>query len=108
MPRRLIQLTWMGPKTYIYEKDNLDNVTQTFTPLKDGWGITSNGTALLASDGSSNLYWLDPDSLKLMSTVQACSLAPLHSFVFASVQSRRRTGLRLASELLPTPLLSHG
>jgi hypothetical protein len=30
------------------------------TPLKDGWGLTTDGSLLVASDGSDQLYWLDP------------------------------------------------
>lgn len=39
------------------------------TPLKDGWGITSDGTHLIVGDSSEKLYWLDPDTLEVARTV---------------------------------------
>lgn len=30
------------------------------TPLNDGWGLTTDGNLLVASDGSEQLFWLDP------------------------------------------------
>ena len=35
------------------------------TPLKDGWGITSDGTHLIVGDSSEMLYWLDPNTLEV-------------------------------------------
>lgn len=42
------------------------------TPLKDGWGLAADGALLLASDGSSKLYWLDP--AKNFSTVKSVTV----------------------------------
>lgn len=39
------------------------------TSLKDGWGITSDGTHLIVGDSSETLYWLDPDTLEVARTV---------------------------------------
>ncbi len=33
------------------------------TPLRDGWGITTQDDQLVLSDGSSKLTWLSPDDL---------------------------------------------
>lgn len=30
---------------------------------REGWGLTTNGTDLIMSDGTSTLYFLDPDTL---------------------------------------------
>ena len=60
----------MSNKVYIYQKADLDVRVQAATPLRDGWGITSNGSALIVSDGSADLHWLDPLSLQLLKTVQ--------------------------------------
>lgn len=70
MHRRLIQLTWMSNRVYVYQKADLNSVVPASTPLRDGWGITSNGSAVIVSDGSTHLYWLDPDSLQLLRSVE--------------------------------------
>jgi glutamine cyclotransferase len=33
------------------------------SPLRDGWGLATDGEALIASDGSARLTWLDPATL---------------------------------------------
>ena len=33
---------------------------------RDGWGLTHNEKELIASDGSSNLYFLEPGTLRLL------------------------------------------
>lgn len=40
------------------------------TPLKDGWGITTQGKYMVLSDGSSKLTWVDPtQNFKTVKTV---------------------------------------
>ena len=34
------------------------------TVTNEGWGLTKNGTHLIASDGSEYLYWWDPVTLR--------------------------------------------
>lgn len=38
-------------------------MTELRTPLKDGWGIATDGASLIVSDSSATLYWLDPKTL---------------------------------------------
>jgi glutamine cyclotransferase len=47
----------------LYESDEL--------PLSQGWGLTSDGNSLIASEGSSNLYSLDPSDLFITRRVSA-------------------------------------
>lgn len=35
------------------------------TPLKDGWGVTTDGTHLIVGDSTETLYWLDPKTLEV-------------------------------------------
>ncbi len=55
----LIQLTWQEKTGFIYNKQTLA-LTGNFTYSTQGWGLTYNGSELVMSDGSSNLYFLDP------------------------------------------------
>jgi glutamine cyclotransferase len=34
----------------------------------DGWGLTNDGKSLIASDGSSNLYFYEPSTFRLLKT----------------------------------------
>lgn len=56
---RLYQLTWHAGYGLIYERNSLRK-TGFFHYGGDGWGITADENRLIMSDGSSNLYFLDP------------------------------------------------
>ena len=60
---RIIQLTWLSHKGFVYDKNSFE-LLQNFTYPTEGWGITHNGTHLIMSDGSANLYFLDPETFE--------------------------------------------
>lgn len=55
----LLQLTWEENTGFVYDKTTL-RLTGTFTYPTEGWGIAWDGRQLVMSDGSANLYFLDP------------------------------------------------
>jgi glutamine cyclotransferase len=59
---RLIQLTWQSNIGFVYDIDTFDQ-TGTFSYTGEGWGLTSDGTRLVLSDGSSTLRFLNPETL---------------------------------------------
>ncbi len=60
---RLIQLTWKSRTGFVYDKNSFE-LLRTFTYATEGWGITSDGRRLIMSDGTANLYFLDPESFE--------------------------------------------
>ncbi len=64
----LYVLTWMEEKVFVYDAETLELKSEKDYP-REGWGLTTDGKYLIASDGSSNLYFLDKD-LKLKRYVQ--------------------------------------
>jgi glutamine cyclotransferase len=60
---KIIQLTWISHKGFVYDKNTFDLI-QNFTYPTEGWGITHNGTHLIMSDGTANLYFLDPETFE--------------------------------------------
>lgn len=58
---KVFQLTWRSKKGFIYNKKDLKPIGEFAYPnlLGEGWGLTFDGEHLIASDGSSNLYFLD-------------------------------------------------
>lgn len=57
----LYQLTWQENVAFIYDLESFERIGQ-FSYSMQGWGLTSDGTALILSDGSNKLFWLDPSS----------------------------------------------
>jgi glutamine cyclotransferase len=61
-------LTWDSKVTFAYGVDSLD-YRATWKYPREGWGLTTDGTNLIASDGSSMLYFMDKD-MKFIRKVQ--------------------------------------
>lgn len=51
-------LTWTNRKAFIYDAQTL-KYKSTWKYPREGWGITTDGKQLIASDGSANLYFMD-------------------------------------------------
>jgi glutamine cyclotransferase len=51
-------LTWDSKLAFIYDADSL-KYKSTWKYPREGWGITTDGKQLIASDGSSTLYYMD-------------------------------------------------
>ena len=59
----LVQLTWQNHIGFVYDKVTFD-LRGNFTYPTEGWGLTCNESELIMSDGTSNLYFLDPTTLQ--------------------------------------------
>ena len=60
-------LTWTGRVAFIYDFRTLSYKSTVSYP-RQGWGLTTDGKSLIASDGSSRLYYMTPD-LRVTGTV---------------------------------------
>lgn len=58
---KIIQLTWSTRIGFVYDKNSFELI-RNFTYPTEGWGITHNSTHLIVSDGTANLYFLDPEN----------------------------------------------
>jgi hypothetical protein len=55
------QITWQTPTGFKFSADGSLAPRGSFeTPLRDGWGLTSDGKHLIATDGSDTITWVDP------------------------------------------------
>ena len=55
----LYQLTWQEGIAFVYDLESLENIGH-FSYSTEGWGLTSDGSGLILSDGSNKLSWIDP------------------------------------------------
>ena len=65
---RLYILTWTNRVAFVYSFPELEYVSTVSYP-RQGWGLTTDGESLIASDGSSSLYYMTPD-LRVTKTLQ--------------------------------------
>ena len=92
---KIYQLTWQSHVVNVYDINNIDKPIKTFTWPYEGWGITHTAKDLIISDGTANLYFVNPDNFKIRTTVQVTdNLGPIDAinelelidgFVFANV-----------------------
>ena len=78
---RIYQLTWRGQKAFIYNRADLSPRGEVGYS-GEGWGLTHNSDALIMSDGTAVLRFLDPESFTLRSTLpvtaNGCPLSQLN------------------------------
>lgn len=53
-------LTWQNNVAFVYDAKTL-KYKKSYSYPREGWGLTTDGKSLIASDGSTNLYFLDDD-----------------------------------------------
>lgn len=58
----IYMLTWINGVAFVYDARTLE-YKSTFSYPREGWGLTTDGKSLIASDGTANLYFMD-DSFK--------------------------------------------
>lgn len=58
MDGELFVLTWESRVAFVYDAETLEYKSSWKYP-REGWGITTDGRQLIASDGSANLYFMD-------------------------------------------------
>lgn len=66
---KLYILTWKENRVLVYDIKDFKPLSTLFNP-NEGWGLTTDGKQLIATDGSSNLYFYDPSTFTLNSKVE--------------------------------------
>ncbi len=64
---KLYQASWRSHVIFVY--DTQLRLLKTLPLRGEGWGLTTNGSALILSDGSNQLHFLDPDTGALQRTL---------------------------------------
>jgi glutaminyl-peptide cyclotransferase len=92
---KIYQLTWESNIVYVYDVKNISKPIKTFKWPYQGWGITHSDTELIISDGTSTLYFVNPDDFRLKSTIgvtdnsgpvsQLNELEHIDGFVYANI-----------------------
>ncbi len=66
--QQLYLLTWQEKQLHIYDPETL-TLQKNLRYRDEGWGITSDGTYLITSNGSDRITFRDPDTLAVMATI---------------------------------------
>lgn len=66
---KIYQLTWTSHKVFVYNLSDITKPIKTLNWPYEGWGITHDDQRLIISDGSSNIYFVSPDDLRVLKTI---------------------------------------
>ncbi|MEO8569837.1 MAG: glutaminyl-peptide cyclotransferase [Ginsengibacter sp.] len=73
---KIYQLTWQNHKIFVYNLNDISHPIDTYNWSVEGWGITHDDNNLIISDGSSKLYFVQPDDAKKeMKTIKVITVA---------------------------------
>lgn len=66
---KVYQLTYTHKIGFIYDLRTFKKLGEFTIPVKEGWGMTHDGTNLIMSDGTDKLTYLDTATLKVVKTL---------------------------------------
>jgi len=69
---KLIQLTYQEQVAFVYQKSDFKLLNRIRYPMREGWGLTYDGTHLLMTDGTATLYFLDREYLAEVRRIEVC------------------------------------
>jgi glutamine cyclotransferase len=58
---QLYQVTYKSQVGFVYDKNTLEQLRSFDYQIREGWGLTTDGQFLVMSDGSSQLYFIEPE-----------------------------------------------
>ena len=66
---KIFQLTYKNQTGFIYDLKSYKQTGSFRYSNKEGWGLTTDGKNIIMSDGTSIITYLDPDSMKVVKTL---------------------------------------
>jgi glutamine cyclotransferase len=67
---KVYQLTYKTRIGFVYDAATFKQLRQFTYPSEQGWGMTTDGTYLIMSDGTPDLHYLDPKNFNLIKTLR--------------------------------------
>jgi glutamine cyclotransferase len=77
---KIIQLTWKNNRGFVYNKQSFELIQEFEYPFEyptQGWGITYDGSNLIMSNGSSTLFFLDPETFTQVRQIEVHDINPV-------------------------------
>ncbi len=68
---KVLQLTWKEGVAFVYNKTDFKKIkTVPYTAAQEGWGMYFDGSKILATDGSNNIYFIDKNTYQKTGGIQ--------------------------------------
>ena len=95
---KIYQLTYKNQVGFIYDAKTYKQLGQFSFQNKEGWGMTTDGTHIIMSDGTNVLTYLDPANLKVIKTINVSNggyaedflneLEYIHGYIYANIWTK--------------------
>ncbi len=95
---KIYQLTYKNQTGFIYDAKSYKKTGQFEYKNKEGWGLTTDGTAIIMSDGTSTLTYLDPENFRVIKTLKVTNngsdeeylneLEYIKGFIYANIWTK--------------------
>jgi glutamine cyclotransferase len=92
---KIYQLTYRTKIGFIYDTSTFKKIGEFTFPMEEGWGMTTDGTSLIMSDGTSTITWLNGIDFKTVKTIRVTDengpvenineLEYIRGFIYANV-----------------------
>ncbi|RFS14047.1 glutaminyl-peptide cyclotransferase [Emticicia sp. C21] len=92
---KIYQLTYRTKTGFVYDLKTFKKIKDFSFSNNEGWGLTTDGTSLIMSDGTYNLTYLDPNTLSVIKTLpvrengyakeQINELEYIKGFIYANI-----------------------
>jgi glutaminyl-peptide cyclotransferase len=92
---KVYQLTYRTKVGFIYDATSFKKIGRFTIPSNEGWGLTTDETNLIMSDGTNKLTYLDPTTLQVVKTVAVTEngyvkdylneLEYIHGYIYANI-----------------------
>jgi glutaminyl-peptide cyclotransferase len=66
---KVYQLTYKTKIGFIYDETTFKKVGQFTFPSDEGWGLTTDGTSIIMSDGTNTLTYLNPNTMQVVRSI---------------------------------------
>lgn len=68
--QKLFQLTYKNQTCFVYDAKTFKKIGSYQFSNKEGWGMTTNGSQIIMSDGTDVLSFVNPDNFQIIKTLQ--------------------------------------
>jgi glutaminyl-peptide cyclotransferase len=92
---KLFQLTYHSKVGFVYDEKTYAQIASFPLPVKEGWGMTTDGRHLIISDGTQTITYLDPGTLQVAKTIDVADdegplnlineLEYINGFIYANI-----------------------
>ncbi len=67
---KIFQITYRSQVGFVYDLENFELLQKIYYQNQEGWGLTNNGEQVIMSDGTNNIYFMDPEYFHVIRKVE--------------------------------------